>query len=404
MIPAVLKKYVGQGAMAALIAALLFFHLVGLRTVDGQAGLLVQADWFGLALTVVGVFIGRMVCAAFFDWQDRKKITNHCHVTRITPAPAGLMLSQSRITLILLVLALLLPFFASRYVLDVSSLILTYMLLAYGLNVVVGWTGLLDLGFAVFYALGAYTFSLLAVHAGFSFWQALPLAALVAGSIAALVGAIVLRLRGDYFAVVTLGLAEIVRITLLNWVSLTGGPNGMTGIPRPSFFGFEFQGMERVIFLYYLILVLVVAVYMLLARLRHLPLGRAFEAVREDELAALAVGMNVPRIKLAAYVIAACCGALAGAFFATKQGFISPESFTFSESALVLAITVLGGMGHPLGIALAALFLVGIPEIFRDLQDYRLIAFGAALVLIMIVRPAGLFAKRTPAVKIEIRG
>jgi len=212
---------------------------------------------------------------------------------------------------------------------------------------------------------------------------------------------IVLRLRGDYLAIVTLGFAEILRIIIINWGSFTQGANGISGVPRPEFFGAAFSGEARVLYLYYLGLVFFMATAALAVRLKKLPLGRAFEAVREDELAAQACGINPASIRLASYVIGACCGALAGAFFATKQGFVSPESFTFVESGLVLAIVVLAGMGHPLGIILGAAFLVGLPEVFRDVQDFRMIAFGAGMVLIMIWRPEGLFAKRAPSLSLH---
>jgi branched-chain amino acid transport system permease protein len=303
-------------------------------------------------------------------------------------------------------LAVLLPFtpVSSRYVLDVLTLIFTYMVLGVGLNIVVGMTGLLDLGFVAFYAIGAYGSSLLALNFGLTFWQALPFSILFAAAIAFVIGLIVLRLRGDYLAIVTMGFAEIMRIVLLNWVSLTGGPNGLTGIPRPTFFGMSFdQPMDRVLYLYYLAILLFGVVAVLSWKIRKLPLGRAFEAVKEDELAAQAMGINLTRTKLSAYVLASCFGAVAGAFFAARQGFISPESFTFVESALVLAIVVLAGMGHPLGIMLAAGFLVGLPEVFRELQDYRLIAFGVGMVLIMIWRPNGLFAVRQPSVMLDVK-
>jgi branched-chain amino acid transport system permease protein len=380
---------------AALIAALLFFHLIGLRTVDSAQGLALQPNWTVFGLAVAAVFILRFAWGFVPSWR-----TDFSAKPFISTASKPKL--YNHILLGLLLLALVLPFtpLASRYVLDVMTLIFTYMILAYGLNAVVGYTGLLDLGFAAVYALGAYTFALLAKYTGLDFWQALPLAMLVAGTAAALIGLTVLRLRGDYFAVVTLGFAEILRVVLLNWVSLTNGPNGITGIPRPSFFGITFEPAQRVIFLYYLGLLFAGLACLLIARLRHLPLGRAWEAVREDELAAQALGINLTRIKLSAYIIAAFCGAVGGAFFATRQGFISPESFTFMESALVLAIVVLGGMGHPLGIVVAAGLLIGLPEVFRELHDYRMIAFGAGLVLIMILKPQGLFARRQPAVRL----
>ncbi|MDX1922290.1 MAG: high-affinity branched-chain amino acid ABC transporter permease LivM [Alphaproteobacteria bacterium] len=407
-------ELIAQSFVAALLAAVLFLHFIGLRTVDNAQGLSIVPEWNNFALCVAGVFVARFAFGIFGSLkthESKKPLfvfpSNHAF--------------YNKLFLAMFVIVVVLPFtpVSSRYVLDVVTLILTYMVLAYGLNLVVGLTGLLDLGFAAFYGLGAYAFALLALQLGLNFWVALPLASIIAGVAAFLIGITVLRLRGDYFAVVTLGFAEILRIVLLNWVSLTGGPNGINGVPRPSLFGLSFEravpegmksfheyvGLEfssttRVIFLYYLVLALVVLVHLLATRLRRLPLGRAFEAVREDERASEAVGINLTRTKLAAYVIAAAIGGAAGAFFAARQGFISPESFTFMESALVLAVVVLGGMGHPLGLAGAAIFLVGLPEIFRELQDYRMIAFGAGMVVIMLLRPSGLFSKREPAIRL----
>ncbi|MBI1272640.1 MAG: high-affinity branched-chain amino acid ABC transporter permease LivM [Alphaproteobacteria bacterium] len=319
-------------------------------------------------------------------------------------------------------LAIFLPLmpFADRYAMDVATMVLTYVALAWGLNIVVGYAGLLDLGYVAYYAIGAYTYALLAQHFDFSFWMALPVAGLMAVLVAGLIGAPVLRLRGDYLAIVTLGFAEIVRLVLINWTTLTGGPNGISGVPRPTFFGLEFTrsegegvfpfheffGLEyspiqRVIYLYYLILLLAIVVAWFSWRLRKLPLGRAWEALRDDEIACTSVGINAMTAKLAAYMFAALVAGLAGAFFATRQGFISPESFTFNESVAVLAIVVLGGMGSQIGILLAALFIIGMPELFRELEQYRMAAFGAGMVLIMIWRPRGLMAQREPSVKLE---
>jgi branched-chain amino acid transport system permease protein len=324
--------------------------------------------------------------------------------------------------LLMLLAALLLPWlpFSSRYVLDVLIMVLTYAALAYGLNIVVGYAGLLDLGYVAFYAIGAYSCALLAQNAGFSFWLTLPLAGGLAALVAGLIGGPILRLRGDYLAIVTLGFAEITRLVLINAVTITGGPNGISGVPRPSLFGLEFAAKsksgtptfheffnvsfspeQRLVFLYYLMLLLAVAIGWLGWALRRLPLGRAWEAVREDEIACAAMGINRARIRLAAYMLGALCAGLCGAFFAARQGFISPESFSFAETSTVLAIVVLGGLGHPLGILLAALFIIGLPELFRELEQYRMLAFGAGMVLIMIWRPGGLMANRLPTVTIS---
>ncbi len=313
----------------------------------------------------------------------------------------------------------LLPF-TDRYMLDVLMMVLTYAALAYGLNIVVGYAGLLDLGYVAFYAIGAYACALLGKFLGFSFWLALPCAGMLAVLVASIIGGPVLRLRGDYLAIVTLGFAEITRIMLINAVDLTGGPNGLSGVPRPTllgldfaaagkgdaptfheFFGLTFSPVQRLVFLYYLLLMLATGIGWLGWALRRLPIGRAWEAVREDEIAAAAMGINRARVRLCAYILGALCAGLCGAFFAARQGFISPESFTFNETATVLAIVVLGGIGHPLGIALAALFIIGLPELFRDLEQFRMLAFGAGMVLIMIWRPGGLMATRQPAVTIK---
>ncbi len=309
--------------------------------------------------------------------------------------------------------------YPERSTIDLATLVLTYIMLGWGLNIIVGLAGLLDLGYVAFYAVGAYSYALLAVHLGWSFWVCLPLAGLFAASAGLLLGFPVLRLRGDYFAIVTLGFGEIIRIILLNWYQVTGGPDGISQIPRPSFFGLatfgrseenglptfhELFGLDydpyyRVAFLYYLILALALIVNFTSLRVRKLPIGRAWEAIREDDIACQSLGINRRNVKLAAFCFSAMFGGIAGSFFATRQTFISPESFTFIESAIILAIVVLGGMGSQTGIVLAAILLIGLPEIFRDLEQYRMLAFGMAMVSIMIWRPRGLLAHRLPSVR-----
>jgi len=312
-------------------------------------------------------------------------------------------------------LALFFPFApgATRYYVEnFGILVLIYVMLGWGLNVVVGLAGLLDLGYVAFYAVGAYAYALLAQHFGLSFWICLPLAGILAAFWGVILGFPVLRLRGDYLAIVTLAFGEIIRIVLINWQSLTGGPNGLSGIPRPTLFGLEFKaeggfadyfGLEhsslhRIIFLYYIILVLALLTNWATVRLRRLPVGRAWEAMREDEIACRSLGINITNTKLTAFSIGAMFGGFAGAFFATKQGFISPESFTFWESAIILAIVVLGGMGSQVGVAVAALVMIGGTELFRDLEIYRMLVFGAAMVAVMVWRPRGVVSGRVPTI------
>ncbi len=310
-------------------------------------------------------------------------------------------------------------FYSNRYLLDLGILVLTYVMLGWGLNIVVGLAGLLDLGYVAFYAVGAYSYALLAINFHLSFWICLPLAGILAAFWGILLGFPVLRLRGDYLAIVTLAFGEIIRLVLLNWQSLTGGPNGIPSIPRPSFFGLPFADAEgsfaatfgldyspthRVVFLFYLILALALLTNFVTLRLRRLPIGRAWEAMREDEIACRSLGINTTTTKLTAFAIGAMFGGFAGSFFATRQGFISPESFSFNESALILAIVVLGGMGSQLGVAVAALVMLGGFELFREFALYRMLIFGAAMVLIMIWRPRGLVSTREPSLRLNEPG
>src|ERR1700757_5109328 len=326
------------------------------------------------------------------------------------------------ITLAGIAVAVALPFlpFSSRYLIDLGTTVLVYVMLGWGLNVVVGLAGLLDLGYVAFYAVGAYTFALLARDLGFTFWQALPISGLVAASFGVVLGFPVLRLRGDYLAIVTLGFGEIIRIVLLNWAPVTGGPNGISDIPRPSFFGLplarsapdgattfhqffglEFSPYQRVAFTYFVILALALITNLFTLRLRRLPIGRAWEALREDEVACRALGINPTNIKLSAFGIGAMLGGFAGCFFATRQGFISPESFTFAESATIVAIVVLGGMGSQMGVVLAAILLVTLPEFGRAFAEFRMLIFGAAMVAIMVWRPRGLISHREPTLRLS---
>lgn len=306
-----------------------------------------------------------------------------------------------------------------RRLLDIGILVVTYVMLGWGLNIVVGLAGLLDLGYVAFYAVGAYSYALLASYYDLGFWVCLPFAGLMAATAGIILGFPVLRLRGDYLAIVTLGFGEMIRVILLNWYNFTNGPDGISGIPRPTFFGLPFarsagEGLEtfhsffglsyspidRIIFMYYVILALALITNLFTLRIRKLPIGRAWEALREDEIACRSLGMNPRNTKLTAFSIGAMFGGFAGSFFATRQGFISPESFTFVESAVILAVVVLGGFGSQIGVVLAAIILIGLPEFFRELQQYRMLAFGAAMVLIMIWRPAGLLAHREPTIRL----
>ena len=291
---------------------------------------------------------------------------------------------------ILLSVLVILPLFLNDYFRDVMTLTGMYVVLALGLNLVVGQTGLLNLGYVAFYAVGAYTYAILSTTVGLSFWPGLAAGAITAALYALLVGTPTLRLRGDYFAIVTLGLGEITRIVLNNWDAVTRGPNGISNIGRPVINGYA---LHRPLDFYYLVLTITVITVFAMRRLIESRIGRAWLAIREDAVAAEAMGVDTFRLKLLAFVLGSAWAGLTGVFFAAKMAFVSPESFTFFESVLILCMVVLGGMGSIPGIILAAVLLITLPELFRDFQDYRMLAFGAALVLMMIFRPQGLIGK-----------
>ena len=457
--------------MVMLVAMLLLLPMVGLRTVDSSSGLgidlQIAAVFWAVLLIGLGkkslvaarenipviaypsaclmlligflaplptgfleffAFAGGFICltnAILMTLRGGRPISKNSFGEGMDIVAAKIQAATPQVAWVMFAIVVALPFvFPDRYVLDVSILILTYIMLGWGLNIIVGLAGLLDLGYVAFYAVGAYSYALLAINFDLSFWVCLPLAGILAAFWGLLLGFPVLRLRGDYFAIVTLGFGEIIRVVLINWYQVTGGPDGINSIPRPSFFGLaeftrrpsgdlpafhemfglDYSSIHRIIFLYYLILVLALVVNFLSVRLRKMPIGRAWEAMREDEIACKSLGLNRTNLKLMAFMISATFGGFAGAFFATKQGFISPESFTFIESAIILAIVVLGGMGSQLGIVIATLLVIGLPEIFRDLELYRMLTFGIGMVLVMVWRPRGLLAVREPSIRLHGKG
>ncbi|MDP4823333.1 MAG: high-affinity branched-chain amino acid ABC transporter permease LivM, partial [Aestuariivirgaceae bacterium] len=326
-----------------------------------------------------------------------------------------------------------------KWIDNFGILILIYVMLGWGLNIVVGLAGLLDLGYVAFYAIGSYAYALLSLHFGWSFWLCLPVAGILAAFWGILLGFPVLRLRGDYLAIVTLAFGEIIYLVAKNWSQFTGGGAGISA-PRITFFGIKFDATEngfaawaswaftnlshmvggpdvlvspapwyRTVFLYYVILALALLTAFVTTRLRRLPIGRAWEALREDEIACRSLGINTVSTKLTAFAVGAFFGGLAGAFFGARQGFVDPEGFKFIESAIILAIVVLGGMGSLIGVAVAAAALQGGTELLRELsflkaifgpdfkpELYRMLIFGLAMVLIMLWKPRGFVSTREP--------
>jgi branched-chain amino acid transport system permease protein len=292
---------------------------------------------------------------------------------------------------------LFIPLFLNNYVIDVLTLTGIYIVLALGLNIVVGLAGLLDLGYIAFYAIGAYTYALLSTHYDVSFWVGMPLGGLAAALFGMMLGLVTLRLRGDYLAIVTLGFIQIIHLVLNNWDSVTNGPNGILNIGRPAIGNIE---LHQPIHLYYLILAIALLTMGVVYRVNRSRVGRAWMAIREDEVAAAAMGIHTTRFKVLAFTLGATWAGIAGGFFAAKFAFISPESFTFFESVFVLSMVVLGGMGSIPGVILGASLLVILPEFLRGLADYRMLFFGAVLVLMMVFRPQGLLP--SPRRKIEL--
>jgi branched-chain amino acid transport system permease protein len=405
-----------DSAAVAFVALLIFGPFLGLQLQDGAANNLILLPRPELLAVAVGLtFLARL---GFLFWQDYRP-----PMPGLTRLAAPVQRTGKYIAPALLVFAVLMPIIpgiATAYV-DLGILIMTYVMLGWGLNIVVGLAGLLDLGYVAFYAVGAYSYGLLNQYFGFGFWECLPLCGILAASWGIFLGFPVLRLRGDYLAIVTLAFGEIIRLVITNWVALTGGPNGVDGIPHPGLFGLTFSmaggpgtfagffGVtpsphQRIAYLYYIILALALLTNWVTLRLRRQPLGRAWEALREDEIACRSLGINVRNTKLSAFAIGAMFGGFAGCFFATREGFISPDSFTFIESATVLAIVVLGGAGSQLGVVLAAVVMIGIPELLQSLQIYRMLIFGLALVIIMIVRPRGFISTRRPTVSLGKAG
>src|SRR5215813_1177997 len=425
-----------DAAATALLAFGLFLPLVGFQTTtDVRNDLILTTRWPLLFAVVAVAGAGRLAYALVVEpWLRQRALRIPAPIPAwrlqvgkwFIPFAIGFVVAYPAIVIAAAGFGR-----AVKWIDNFGIQILIYVMLGWGLNIVVGLAGLLDLGYVAFYAVGAYAYALLAKAFGLSFWILLPLAGILASFWGILLGFPVLRLRGDYLAIVTLAFGEIIRIVLINWVDLTNGYAGITSIPRPTFFGIpfnaddngfaavfglEFSPIYRTIFLYYLILALALLTAFVTLRLRRLPVGRAWEALREDEIACRSLGINTTNTKLTAFAMGAMFAGFAGSFFAARQGFISPESFTFLESATILSIVVLGGMGSQIGVAIAAVVMIGGTEIMRQLDflkqifgptfdptQYRMLLFGLAMVAIMRWRPRGLIATRVPSAFLKTR-
>ncbi|MHC8398700.1 high-affinity branched-chain amino acid ABC transporter permease LivM [Pseudomonas sp. MDT1-17] len=401
-----LKRSLVDAILAGLVALIVFGPIVGV-VLDGYG---FNLETTRVAAIVAIVMAGRFALSLFLQTPKGLRILEGFESTGsgVHVLPPDYKSRLRWIIPVLIVVAVVFPFFSNSYLLGVVILGLIYVLLGLGLNIVVGLAGLLDLGYVAFYAIGAYGLALGYQYLGLGFWTVLPLAAIIAGLAGCILGFPVLRLHGDYLAIVTLGFGEIIRLILNNWLSLTGGPNGMAaplptffgiefgkrakegGVPFHEFFGIAYNPDVKYFFIYAVLFLVVLAVLYIKHRLTRMPVGRAWEALREDEIACRSMGLNHVLVKLSAFTIGASTAGLAGVFFATYQGFVNPTSFTFFESALILAIVVLGGMGSTIGVVIAAFVLTVAPELLRGFAEYRVLLFGILMVLMMIWRPRGL--------------
>ncbi len=444
--------------ITAFITFPILMPVVAIRTQLDQ-GVLTWHTRYGLAFWLAAfVVVGRALLHVFY-WNPRAARSLDVSTASKATAPAtnwgekigpyvapGLLAFGILLPLIAHIGKLYgveIPNFGELRLIDLCAYILIYVMLGWGLNVVVGLAGLLDLGYVAFYAVGAYSYALLSTiyfprwfGAGvtpYAFYITFPVAGLLAALWGVVLGFPVLRLRGDYLAIVTLAFGEIIRLVLINWIGFTGGPQGLS-VPKITFFGLKFRDepggfadfvtqhffaldfnpLQYKVFLYYLIFALALGTYFITKRLRRLPLGRAWEALREDEIACRSLGINTTNTKLTAFAIGAMFAGFAGCFFAARQEFITPESFIYIESALILAIVVLGGLGSQIGIVFSAIFIMGSFELFRELDflkavlpagtepiQFRNIAVGLAMVSMMLFRPRGFVTKREPTVYLK---
>jgi branched-chain amino acid transport system permease protein len=423
-----------QTGITALLAFALLVPLIGFETVQNIRNELVLETRWPLLLVLVAIVAGLRFLQLFViaprlvdpARRPRVEIPGALHTAFVrwgTPIGFGFVIVYPMLAMLIAGSG------AGKFIDNFGIQILIYVLLGWGLNIVVGLAGLLNLGYVAFYAIGAYTIALLGKNFGLSFWMMFPLAGVLAAFWGILLGFPVLRLRGDYLAVVTLAFGEIIRLVLINWVPVTSGYAGISGIPRPTLFGIpftagpdgfaarfglEFSPIYRLIFLYYLLLGAIFLTAIVINRLRRLPIGRAWEALREDEIACRSLGINTTISKLSAFAIGAMFGGFAGAFFTARQGFISPESVNFGESAVILAIVVLGGMGSQVGVAIAAVAIIGGTEMLRELEflkllfgaqfdptQYRMLLLGFAMVVIIIWKPRGFIDRREPTVTLN---
>ncbi|WP_319472157.1 branched-chain amino acid ABC transporter permease [uncultured Pseudodesulfovibrio sp.] len=359
--------------------------------------------WERMAYIAVAIFFGSFVWRWLLARKELKKDETREESkveSLLTRIQSNTILKVVAVGVILLA-ALAFPKVFDLYQTNIMISCLVYIVLGLGLNIVVGLAGLLDLGYVAFYAVGAYAYALCNMHWDIGFWYMLPVGAVLGAICGILLGFPVLRLRGDYLAIVTLGFGEIIRLVLENWGEVTMGPSGISGIDRPALFGMKMGVIASTQYMYYIMIGLVIFTIFCVNRLQNSRIGRAWLALREDEIACQAMGIDKMKTKLMAFSLGATWAGMAGVVFAAKTTFINPASFTFWESAIILSVVVIGGMGSIRGVIAGAIILILVPEYLRDFAEFRMLLFGAIMVLVMVFRPQGLISAKRKVYKYE---
>jgi len=393
----ILKK----SAINALLGVLLTFPItvIKVNTIDRE----ITWRWYMILLVGSVVFLisflwikqlERQKAGVTFKFKE-SKIGQRYHTTISKPG----VLKSVLITALVLITAI--PFITSPYTTGIITSALIYIILGLGLNIVVGLGGLLNLGYAAYFGVGAYTYAILNMNFGVDFWVALPLGGIASALFGFIVGLPVLRLKGDYLAIVTLGFGEMTRIVTENFDSLTNGSSGIAKIPKPSFFGHTFGYFGSTRYIYLIALAVVILVIFIVWRMENSRVGRSWVAMREDDIACESMGIDLHKSKLTLFIISAAIAGIAGVLFAAKNTFINPQSFTVWESIMILCIVVLGGKGSVRGVILGALILILLPEYLRAFQQYRMLIFGFLLVVMMVFRPGGIIQNVRKVYKIE---
>ncbi len=384
----VTKKEIKQAFFVALWFMLLTFPIMVIKvnTINDT----VVFRWSYLFWIGIGTFFASLTWNYFLRAKEEKLKTE---TSDDIPLVHRLLQNDRFRIPFLIALAiffLVYPFVFPMYHTSIMISALVYVMLGLGLNIVVGLAGLLDLGYVAFYCVGAYAYALLNLHFGVSFWLALPISAVLGFMFGTLLGYPVLRLRGDYLAIVTLGFGEIIRIIMENWDGFSNGPRGISNIPPPSFFGIDLGQHNTVIYIYFIIIALVLMTIFFVGRLENSRLGRAWIAMRDDDIACQAMGIDKVKTKLTAFALGATWASIGGVVFAAKTSYINPMSFTIWESITILCVVVIGGMGSAIGVIAGALVLILLPEYLRAVAEYRMLVFGALQVIVMVFKPDGL--------------